>query len=201
MRKGRLFVISGPSGTGKGTICEGLLQLINAELSISMTTRDPRHHEVDGVSYFFVSKDKFRETIAEDGFYEYAEIFGQYYGTPKEPVERKLEEGIDVILEIDTQGAMQVKNTYPDAIFVFILPPSMTELRIRLEGRGTETQDRVEERLLKAKEEIAYLPEYDYYIINDDIEEAILAAVEIVRSQHRKVGKDVDRIVRKYLEE
>ena len=201
MNKGRLFVISGPSGTGKGTICEGLLQLINAELSISMTTRDPRPHEVDGVSYYFVSKEKFTETIDENGFYEYAEIYGQYYGTPKEPVERKLDEGIDVILEIDTQGAMLVKDSHPNGVFIFILPPSMSELRKRLEGRGTETQERVEERLSKAKDEIAYLPEYDYFIINDDIEEATLAAAEIVRSEHRTVDNDVDSIIKKCLEE
>ena len=150
MNKGRLFVISGPSGTGKGTICKELIKDDKIRLSVSMTTRNPREGEVHGVSYYFAIKEEFLQIIEAGGFLEYAEVFGNYYGTPKMEVLELLENGIDVLLEIDVQGALQIKEVYPEAVLVFILPPSMEELRARLTGRGTETQDVVERRLGEA---------------------------------------------------
>ena len=150
--KGKLFIISGPSGAGKGTICKELLAQTSrddVQLSVSMTTRNPRAGETDGVSYYFVSKEEFLHRIEAGGLLEYAEVYGNYYGTPKQPVVEKLAAGIDVILEIDMQGALKVKENYPDGVFIFILPPSMTELRKRLTGRGTETPEAIELRLGK----------------------------------------------------
>ena len=141
---GKLFVFSGPSGAGKGTICKRLLEEVDElAVSVSMTTRAPRNGEVDGISYYFTEKEAFEEHIAQGRLLEYAEVYGNYYGTPKEPVIEKLQAGIDVILEIDMQGALKVKENYPDGVFVFILPPSMSILRKRLTGRGTETQEAI----------------------------------------------------------
>jgi guanylate kinase len=157
MNKGRLFVISGPSGTGKGTICKELIKDDKIRLSVSMTTRNPREGEVHGVSYYFAIKEEFLQKIEAGGFLEYAEVFGNYYGTPKMEVLELLDEGIDVLLEIDVQGALQIKDVYPEAVLVFILPPSMEALRARLTGRGTETQEVVERRLGEASKEISYV--------------------------------------------
>ena len=144
---GKLFILSGPSGAGKGTICKELLAQTDLELSVSMTTRAPREGEIHGVHYYFVSEDEFVDRINNDGFLEHAQVYGRRYGTPKEPVIEKLKQGIDVILEIDIQGALKVKENYPDGVFIFILPPSMAELRKRLTGRGTETAEAIEMRL------------------------------------------------------
>ena len=144
---GKLFILSGPSGAGKGTICKELLAQTDLELSVSMTTRAPREGEIHGVHYYFVNEDEFVDRINNDGFLEHAQVYGRRYGTPKEPVIDKLKQGIDVILEIDIQGALKVKENYPDGVFIFILPPSMAELRKRLTGRGTETAEAIEMRL------------------------------------------------------
>jgi len=164
---GKLFVFSGPSGAGKGTICKKLLEE-NKELalSISMTTRAPRNGEVEGVSYFFTDKETFQKRIEAGELLEYAEVYGNYYGTPKGPVVDKLKKGIDVILEIDMQGALKVKENYPDGVFVFILPPSMAELRKRLTGRGTETEEAIELRLGETLKELSYIEKYDYCVVN-----------------------------------
>ena len=139
MSKGKLFVISGPSGTGKGTICKELLSRSDSmRLSISMTTRGPREGEVHGVHYFFAERDEFISLINEGGFIEYADVYGNFYGTPKKQVEAWLDDGDDVLLEIDVQGAIQVKKNYPDSVLIFVLPPSIKVLRERLEGRGTD---------------------------------------------------------------
>lgn len=187
--KGSLIVISGPSGSGKGTILgEYNLKYRDEKTiySISATTRLPREGEVDGVNYYFVAKEDFEEKISADGFLEYAKYCDNYYGTPKKAVMDALNNGIDVILEIETVGAMKVKKAYPEAVLVFILPPSFDELRNRLIGRGTEDADVVEKRLETAKKELLLAPEYDYVIINDNFETAAYEFDTIIRSQRLK---------------
>ena len=168
-KKGRLYVISGPSGTGKGTVCGELLKEIGNEFSVSMTTRDPREGEVDGKDYYFVSREVFLEHIEAGNFLEHATVFDNLYGTPKDMVLNRLERGRNVILDIDVQGGLQVKKAMPEAVLIFILPPSLAELRRRLEGRGTETAEKIEKRLGQALNEIKLIGEYDYYIVNDDL--------------------------------
>jgi guanylate kinase len=191
MNKGRLFVISGPSGTGKGTICKELIKDDKIRLSVSMTTRNPREGEVHGVSYYFATKEEFLQKIEAGGFLEYAEVFGNYYGTPKMEVLELLDEGIDVLLEIDVQGALQIKDVYPEAVLVFILPPSMEALRARLTGRGTETQEVVERRLGEASKEISYVRDYDYAVINDNLEEAIDNVKVVIKASHFGVTQSI----------
>ncbi len=191
MNKGRLFVISGPSGTGKGTICKELIKDDKIRLSVSMTTRNPREGEVHGVSYYFATKEEFLQKIEAGGFLEYAEVFGNYYGTPKIEVLELLDEGIDVLLEIDVQGALQIKDVYPEAVLVFILPPSMAELRARLTGRGTETQDVVKRRLGEAAKEISSVKQYDYAVINDDLDEAIENVKMVIKASHFGVTQSI----------
>ena len=200
VRRGNLFVVSGPSGTGKGAICAGLAAETNAMLSVSMTTRAPRRHEVEGRSYYFVDKERFRKTLAEGGLFEYAEVFGEYYGTPKAPVLACIQEGRDVILEIEIDGAMQVKNSMPDTILVFILPPSHAELRRRIEKRGTETPEHIDRRLERAEKEIAQIGRYDYLVINDDLAGAIQDMHAIMRAARLRVDTGTDEIIKKYRE-
>jgi guanylate kinase len=201
MEKGRLFVISGPSGAGKGTICKCLTGIADADLSISMTTRAPRPNEEDGVSYFFVSEEQFRQRIAEGGFLEYAEVFGNLYGTPKAFVCGKLNAGKDVILEIDVQGAMQVKENHPGGVFVFILPPSMDELRKRITGRRSESDAAIACRLGKALDEMSYLGAYDYCIVNGELEQAVSEVAAIISTEHLRVGDRADALIEKYRKE
>lgn len=172
--KGLLIVISGPSGAGKGTICRELLgrNISNLELSISATTRMPRTGEIDGVSYFFKDKDEFRKMIDGNDLLEYAQVHDNFYGTPKQYVMDKMHEGKDIILEIDIQGAMKIKQQYRDAVFIFIMPPSYEELKNRIVGRGTECEQEIEKRLKNAREEVRLAPYYEYVIINDDIKTA-----------------------------
>ena len=191
MNRGRLFVISGPSGTGKGTICKELIKDEKIRLSVSMTTRNPREGEVHGVSYYFATKEEFLQKIDAGGFLEYAEVFGNYYGTPKMEVLELLDKGMDVLLEIDVQGALQIKDVYPEAVLVFILPPSMEELRARLTGRATETQDVVERRLGEAAKEISYVKQYDYAVINDDLDEAIDNVKMVIKASHFGVTQSI----------
>ena len=199
---GKLLVVSGPSGTGKSLITQRLAQDEKYDLSISMTTRAPRTGEVDGVSYYFVSQEVYDKTVAEDGFLEHASIYGNCYGTPKAPVLEKLSQGHNVILEIEMQGAMQAKAAYPEAMLVFVLPPSMAELRRRLRGRGTESEAQVNIRLAKSLSEIRLLTEYDYYIVNDDLDDAVEELRAIAELKKAPLTKDkAEQIIRKYEEE
>lgn len=199
---GKLFVFSGPSGAGKGTICKRLLEEVDElAVSVSMTTRAPRNGEVDGVSYYFTEKEAFEENIAKGKLLEYAEVYGNYYGTPKEPVIEKLQAGIDVILEIDMQGALKVKENYPDGVFVFILPPSMSILRKRLTGRGTETKEAIELRLGETLKELSYIEKYDYCVVNGELEEAVARAKAIIMAEHSKVAFTAEELIASYKEE
>jgi guanylate kinase len=196
-------VISGPSGTGKGTICKQLFdRLENIVFSVSMTTRAPREGEVDGVNYHFVNKESFEEMISQGGFLEYAQVFDNYYGTPRQLVMDKLNAGIDVILEIDVQGAMQVKRVFPEALLIFVLPPSLEELRRRIVGRGTETEESLNKRLGKAIDEIEYAVRYDYAVINDVLEEAVEGIIKIIEAERFRVfEEDITKIIKRYKEE
>ena len=171
--RGMLIVLSGPSGSGKGTIIKSLLSgRKDTVLSISVTTRQPRPGEMDGVHYFFRTRDEFEEMIAADSLLEYAEYNGHYYGTPEESIKKWLAEGKNVLLEIEVQGAMKVRRTFPQAVFIFVLPPSYETLRERLTGRNTETAEVVERRLAAARLELSYAAQYDYVIVNDDADKA-----------------------------
>lgn len=193
--QGLLVVISGPSGVGKGTICkEYFKQHEDAFLSISATTRSPRDGEVDGESYHFFTMEKFNELVKEDYFLEWADFCGQRYGTPKKPVFDCIEQGKDVVLEIEVQGAMQIRAKHPEGVYIFILPPSMEELRNRLEGRGTETKEVIEKRLATADSEIAIGKKYNYYVINDTVENALdrinkIIEVEKLRTERCTLNK------------
>lgn len=200
-KRGRLYVISGPSGTGKGTICAELLKDIGNEFSVSMTTREPREGEVHGREYYFVTREEFLASIDAGNFLEYATVFDNLYGTPKDMVINRLERGRNVILDIDVQGGLQVKKAMPEAVLIFVLPPSLTELRRRLEGRGTESAEKVEKRLGQALNEIKLIGEYDYYIVNNDIEDAVALARSIMAAESAKVPEAVKPIIREFEKE
>ena len=184
--RGVLTVISGFSGAGKGTVVKQLLQEYDYGLSISATTRSPREGGQDGREYFFKTKEEFEKMIREHQLIEYAQYVGNYYGTPKEYVVQQLEQGKDVILEIEMQGALRVREILPEVNLIFLTPPTVDELERRLVSRGTETAEVIRERMARAKEESAYMKEYDYVVINDDLDECVENVHQLIRSLHYK---------------
>ena len=187
MRAGNLFVVSGPSGAGKGTLVARLLEAVpDSWVSVSATTRAPRQGETDGISYYFLDREEFLRRAEDDGFLEWAEYAGNCYGTPRASVERKMAEGKQVILEIDVQGAFQIKEKIPQAHLVFIEPPSLEVLEERLCGRGTETDDVVEKRMKAARVELSQKMRYDKRLVNDDLETAVAELVDYVNAQAEK---------------
>jgi guanylate kinase len=195
--KGQLIVISGPSGAGKGTVCKALLEKNDFWISVSATTRSPRNGEIEGINYYFTTKEKFQERIAAEDFLEYAEVYGNYYGTPKSEVLKVLDSGRDVILEIDIQGALKVKKAYPDGLFIFILPPSMEELKNRITNRGSETPESLITRFTSAHKEISFVSKYDYAVINDTVDDACKKIESIIIAERCRV----DRINGDFLKE
>ena len=191
--QGILVVVSGFSGAGKGTLMKELLKRYdNYALSISATTRAPREGETDGKEYFFVTKEQFEKMRDERKLIEYAQYVNNYYGTPKEYVEQKMAEGKDVILEIEIQGALKVKKRFPDALLLFVTPPSAEELRRRLVGRGTETLEVINARLARAAEEASGMEAYDYLLINDDLDRCVEEMHQLIQLQHRKTSYHLD---------
>lgn len=186
MSKGRLIVFSAPSGCGKGTILAEILKDEKFYVSVSATTRKPREGEVDGVNYHFISREDFLKKIEENAFIEHAEYCNNFYGTLKSEVDKKLEQGINVILEIEVQGAMKIREIRPDAIFVFVAPPSINELRRRLKKRGTESDEVIEERISKAAGEIMLAEKYDYVVVNAALEDAVSDFLTIIRAEELK---------------
>lgn len=201
-RKGLLLVVSGPSGAGKGTICKALLNKNDQiKLSVSATTRKPRNGEVHGVNYFFIEKEEFAKMIENGEFLEYAQIYDNFYGTSKAAIIECLEKGQDVILEIEMQGARQIKEVYPEGVFIFVLPPSLEELKSRIVGRGTETQEEIEKRFSCAFEEINQIVNYDYFIVNEDIEKSVSDVEAIICAEKNKVTRYKNNIIDKFKEE
>ncbi|MEC3631693.1 guanylate kinase [Bacillus velezensis] len=186
--RGLLIVLSGPSGVGKGTVRQAIFSQEDTkfEYSISVTTRNPREGEVDGVDYFFKSREEFERMIENNKLLEWAEYVGNYYGTPVDYVEQTLQEGKDVFLEIEVQGALQVRNAFPEGLFIFLAPPSLSELKNRIVTRGTETDDLIENRMNAAKAEIEMMDAYDYVVENDDIQTACDKINAIVLAEHLK---------------
>ncbi len=198
--KGLLIVLSGPSGVGKGTVRKELFtdKDLDLQYSISMTTRQPRDGEVDGVDYFFRTKEEFEALIEQNKLLEWAEFVGNYYGTPVDYVKETIEAGKDVLLEIEVQGAMQVKKSFPEGVFIFLAPPSLSELRNRIVGRGTETEDVIHSRMLMAKEELEMMDEYDYVVENDTVEmacERIKAIVTSENCRRERIAKIYKRLM------
>lgn len=201
-RKGLLLVLSGPSGAGKGTICKKFMDKNEqVKLSVSTTTRKIREGEVEGQSYNFISKAEFEEGLKKQGFIEHVHVFDNYYGTPRSFVEQNISQGTDVLLEIEIVGAMQIKEKYPEAVLIFVLPPTIKELENRIVKRGTENTSQIKDRLGRALSEIREINEYSYFIINNDIEEAVLYMESIIRAEKSSVKRYSKEIINFYEEE
>lgn len=194
-QKGIIIVVSGFSGAGKGTVMKALTAKYDKyALSISATTRNPRPGEENGREYFFVSNEEFEKLIKENGLIEHAGYVDHYYGTPRKFVEQQLDAGKDVILEIEIQGALQIKEQYPEAVLLFIMPPSAAELKKRLTGRGTETEEVIAQRLQRAKEESVGIEKYDYIVVNDDLDECVEEVHDIISAAHMAPSRNLDFI-------
>ena len=194
--RGILIVVSGFSGAGKGTVMKRLMEKYNEDyaLSVSMTTRGPRNGEVDGVHYFFVSREQFEENISKEGFIEHAQYCGNYYGTPKAYVEKQLAEGKNVILEIEIQGALLVKEKLPETLLLYVTPPDAKELKRRLVGRGTETMEEIEARLKRAIDEAPYMVDYDYIVLNDEVEKCVDKIHDLVDAAKHSANQNCEFI-------
>jgi len=199
--EGILFVLSGPSGVGKGTVRKKLFEQINdLKYSISVTTRDMRPGEKDGVDYFFKTKNEFKQLIQQNKLLEYAKYVNNYYGTPRKYVSDTLKQGYDVLLEIEVQGALQVKQNFPQGVFIFLLPPNLEALKMRIMSRGTEDKDLVLGRLQQATKEIKLMEHYDYVVINDDVNRAVTNIKSIIQSEHCRQERQEKRL-KKLLED
>lgn len=196
MRQGKTFIISGPSGVGKSTVLHKLFEgRDDLYFSISATTRPPRDGEEDGVHYHFISVQRFQELIEAEALLEYAEYVGNFYGTPKKYVDRAMNEGKDVILDIEVQGAMQVKAKRPETVRIFIAPPSWEELERRLTGRGTDSPEKVQKRLIRAKTELQSADSYDYFVVNDTVENAVRELNAILLAEHCKPADRMELLI------
>lgn len=198
MSKGFLLVLSGPSGSGKGTVSEALMaENHEVKFSTSVTTRKPRSMEVDGENYFFKTEEEFKDMVKNDELLEYAHVHTNYYGTPKEFVFQEIEKGEIVLLEIDVQGALQIKDKYKEAVFIFLLPPTMEELKHRIVSRGTESEKDIETRFANAFKELDFVGKYDYFVVNDKVEQAvkdienIIAAEKLRVKRYKNIKKDI----------
>lgn len=195
--KGLLIILSGPSGVGKGTVCGALREHdTHIRYSVSATTRAPREGEEEGVNYFYKSKEEFQRMIRDGELLEYAQYVDNYYGTPRGYVEDMIQKGHDVILEIEVQGALQVKKTFPEGVFIFLMPPNLKELRSRIEGRGTESRELIDNRMSVARDEIDLMDQYDYVVENDEVDSAVERIKSIVTAENCKK----DRLIHLYKE-
>ena len=193
LQKGLLIVLSGPSGAGKGTVCKALLpSMPTTHYSVSCTTRQPREGEVEGVNYFFKTVEEFKGMVSNDELLEYAEVYTNYYGTPRKYVEDTLAAGENVVLEIDIQGALQVKKQFPHGVFIFLIPPSLSELKSRIIGRGSETEESFNRRFGAAAEEMSYISEYDYVVVNDEVANACEKIRAIITTELCSVKRNLD---------
>ncbi len=195
-QRGLLVILSGPSGVGKGTVRAAVFKQEDCEYvySVSATTRSARPGEIDGKDYFFVKREEFESLIANQALLEYAEYVGNYYGTPLDNIEKNLAEGYDVFLEIEVQGASKVRQRMPEGIFIFLAPPSLTELETRLVDRGTDSKEKIAQRMKQAKREIEMMAEYDYVVVNDQVDNAVRKINAIIECEHLRVSRVIDKI-------
>lgn len=193
-KKGLLIVMSGPSGTGKGTVCEELKKDESVFVSVSMTSRNIRENEIDGVTYYYTTPEKFEDMIENGKMLEWAKYNGNYYGTPREAVEKMLDEGKNVLLEIEVQGALQVKKSFSEAVLIFVVPPSIEVLRQRLVDRGRESVEEIEKRIETAKWEITKADEYNYIVVNDDLSVCVNDVFDIIRAEKHRTDKNKELI-------